>query len=142
MTSVGNGANGIVVGIVVALVLAYYYVAEVGQEVVVLHRWSPGGHPDRTRMWIVDRGKQSWIHHGTADAAWIKRLEDDPVVALERSGSTRSYRAAPDPEAHALVHQLMGEKYGAIVRALDTSSEQCAVMPVRLEAIRDGSADG
>ena len=124
-------------GLVVATALGLYALAELGQEVVVLHRWSPGGKPDPTRIWIVDQGGQSWIHHGTPDAAWIQRLEENPLVSLERSGATREYRATPDSEAHARVHELVGEKYGRIVRALTTSPDSCAVLPVRLELIED-----
>lgn len=125
----------VIAGIVAALALAYFVVAEFGQEVVVLHRWNPDGEPDRTRLWIVDQGQQSWIHHGPADASWIARLATDPVVQLERSGELRSYRAAPDLDSHERVHQLMGEKYGAVVRALGATAEGCQVMAVRLELI-------
>lgn len=134
MPRVAKLTAAIALGLVVVAFLGLYAIAELGQEVVVLHRYEPGGEPSRVRVWIVDEGKLSWVHHGEADAPWILRLADDPVVSLDRAGVTSTYRATPNPEAHALVHRLVGEKYGRIARAMAQSPEDCPIGPVRLES--------
>ena len=120
----------------VAYALAHLALIEVGREVVVLHKWTPGGAVHRTRLWIVDDGPCSWLHHGHADSPWIGRLESDPIITIERGGQTRRYHAARDPESHERVHQLLREKYGIAdwwVRFVTGGTERCRAVPVRLE---------
>jgi hypothetical protein len=138
----------IVVGVCVAYVLAHLALIEVGREVVVVHEPTPSGAVHRARLWIVDDGRYSWIHPGNANARWwVRNMDANPIVEVERGGETRRYRAAPDPEAHARVHQLLREKYGVAdmwVRFLagtDTRSglltrgEKCKTVPIRLEPV-------
>jgi hypothetical protein len=128
----------IVLGLCVAYAAAHLALIEVGREVVVLHKWTPGGAVHRTRIWIVDEGRYSWLHHGYADSEWIRRLAADPIVTIERGGKARQYRAIPDPESHQRVHHLLREKYGSAdrwVRFVSGGTEQCAAVPVRLEPV-------
>ena len=131
-------AAAIVVGLCVAYVAAHLALIEVGREVVVLHKWTTGGVVNRTRLWIVDEGRYSWLHHGYADSEWIRRLATDPIVTIERGGTARQYRAMPDPESHQRVHHLLREKYGVAdrwVRFVTGGTERCRAVPVRLEPV-------
>lgn len=138
----------IVIGVCAAYVLAHLALIEVGREVVVVHEPTPKGGTHRARLWIVDDGRYSWIHPGNATAAWwIQNMDAHPVIDIERSRQTLRYRAQPDPEAHAKVHQLMREKYdiadwwvrflvGTDIQAgLFTFGEKCKTIPIRLERV-------
>lgn len=131
-------AAAIVLGLCVAYAAAHLALIEVGREVVVLQKWTPGGAVNKTRLWIVDGGRYSWLHHGDADSGWIRRLAADPIVTIERGGRTQQYRAIPDPESHQRVHDLLREKYGIAdrwVRFVTGGTEQCPAVPVRLEPV-------
>jgi hypothetical protein len=128
----------IAIGLVAAYAVAHLALIEIGREIVVLHRWTSGGDIRMTRLWIVDDGAAAWLHHGYPGSEWITRLEQDPVVTIERGGVTRRYRATPDPGPHDRVHQLLREKYGFAdwwVRFVSRSLEHCPALPVRLEPI-------
>ncbi len=138
---------GIVVGVCVAYVLAHLALIEVGREVVVVSEPTPTGGVRKARLWFVDEGRYAWIHPGNANARWwIQHMDANPIIEVYRGGESRRYRAMPDPEAHARVHQLLREKYGIAdmwVRFLagsDTQSglltgEKCKTIPIRLEPI-------
>ena len=117
---------------------------EIGQEVVVLHKRAGDGPPSMTRLWIVDDGEYAWLHHGYADTAWIRQLEAEPIVEIDRGGETLQYRALLDPAADPKVHRLLREKYGLADRLVrfwagtDTETgfvtgRTCLAVPVRLE---------
>lgn len=140
------GAAAILVGLCVAYMVTHLALIEIGQEIVVLHKRTGDGALRNTRLWIVDDGEYAWLHHGYADADWIRRLEADPVVAVDRGGETRRYRAFAVPEADAKVHQLLREKYGLADRLVrlwvGTDSDSglvtgvtCKAVPVRLERL-------
>jgi hypothetical protein len=131
-------AAAIVLGLCVAYAAAHLALIEVGREVVVLHKWTADGTEHNTRLWIVDEGRYSWLHHGYADSEWIRRLATDPIVTIERDGRTRQYRAIPDPESHQRVHELLRQKYGIAdwwVRFVTGGTEHCPAVPVRLELV-------
>ena len=136
----------LVAGVCAAAVLAHLAMIEVGREVVVVHEPTPTGGVHKARLWIVDDGRYSWIHPGNANAQWwIRHMDAHPIVEIERGGEIRRYRALPDPEAHARVHQLLREKYGVadwwvrFLEGTDTRSglltwgERCKTVPIRLE---------
>jgi hypothetical protein len=135
----------IVAGLCVAAALAHLALIEVGREVVVVHEPTPTGGVRKARLWIVDEGRHSWIHPGSANAQWwVRHMDANPIVEVERGGQTRRYRATPDPEAHAKVHKLLREKYGVADRwvrflaGTDTQSgfltgQPCTTVPIRLE---------
>jgi hypothetical protein len=137
----------IVAGVGVACVLAHLALIEVGREVVVVHEPTPTGGVRKARLWIVDEGPYSWIHPGSANARWwVQHMDANPIVEIDRGGETRRYRATPDPQADARIHQLLREKYGVAdmwVRFLtgsDTSAglltgEKCKTVPIRLERV-------
>jgi hypothetical protein len=136
------------VGVCVAYVLAHLALIEVGREVVVVHQPTPAGTTYKTRLWIVDDGPYSWIHPGSANARWwVRNMDANPIVKIDRDGKTRQYRAVPDPTAHAKVHRLLRQKYGIAdqwVRFLAgtdtrdgllTWGEPCKTVPIRLEPV-------
>jgi hypothetical protein len=138
--------TGIVVGVCAAYVLAHLALIEVGREVVVVYEPTPKGGVHKARLWIVDDGRYFWIHPGSANAQWwIQHMDANAIVEIERGGETMRYRAQPDPEAHAKVHQLLRQKYGVAdmwVRFLEGSDTQsglltfgakCKTVPIRLE---------
>ena len=114
------------------LLLAHFALIEVGREVATLRTPRPGGSWQETRLWIVDDGASAWLH--SAGAAWAKRFEGNPVVEVERKGTTRRYRATPVPGPHPEVHRLLREKYGIAdrwVRFIGPDDE--TVLAVRLD---------
>ena len=139
-------AMAIVAGLVVSYMAIHLALIEVGQEIVVLHRWGSDAEVSETRLWIVDARGSTWLHHGWADSAWIRRLETDPVVTVERGGAGRQYRGSLDPGAEAEVHGLLRDKYGLADRLVrfwwgthtDTgllTGETCKAVPIRLDLI-------
>lgn len=136
----------IVLGVCATYALAHLALIEVGREVVVVYEPTPTGAVHKARLWIVDDGPYSWIHPGNANARWwIRHMDANPIVEIDRGGETRRYRAQPDPEAHARVHQLLRERYGVADRwvrflvgtdahsGLLTWGEKCKTVPIRLE---------
>jgi hypothetical protein len=137
---------GILAGICVAYIAIHLALIEIGKDIVVLHKPTGDGSLTRARLWIVEEGGRTWLHHGYADSAWIQALETDPVVAIERGGETLKYRATPDPAADPQVHRLLRKKYGLADRLVrfwagtDTdpgvaTGGTCRAVPVRLEPL-------
>ena len=136
-----------VAGVFVVYVLAHLALIEVGREVAVVYEPTPTGAVHKARLWIVDEGPYSWIHPGNANAQWwVRHMDAHPIVEIDRGGVIRRYRAQPDPEAHAKVHQLLREKYGVadmwvrLLAGTDTQSglltgEKCKTVPIRLEPV-------
>jgi hypothetical protein len=135
-----------VLGLFLLYAAVHLTLIEVGQEIVVLHKPNPEGPPSRARLWIVDGGGHTWLHHGYAGSYWIQRLAEDPVVKIERGGETLEYRATPDTASDPEVHRLMREKYGFADRLVrfwsGTNTEAgfatrrlCDAVPVRLERL-------
>ena len=132
----------VVLCVCVAAVAAHMALIEIGRDVVVLHKWTAAGNTHRTRLWIVDEGDHSWLHHAFADSEWFQHLATDPIVTLERDGVVRHYRATPDPQSHDKVHELLRAKYGlanAWVRLLAGDAQHCNAIPVRLDPVQGGS---
>ena len=127
---------GTAIFVVVAMLLVLGHLAfiEIGHEVVTLRTQGPGGTWQQTRLWIVDDGGSSWLHSG--GAAWSKRFEGDPVVAVERRGQILRYRAHAVPGSHPQVDRLLREKYGLAdrwVRFISPDNDQ--TVAVRLDPL-------
>jgi general stress protein 26 len=107
---------------------------EAGREVVVLHTQDAEGATLKTRLWIVDDGEHAWIH-GNKDSAWMRNLEVNPIVEVERGGERQQYRAVPVPGPHQNIHELLREKYGIAdwwVRFVSNDEDAVPVRLVRL----------
>jgi hypothetical protein len=138
-----------IVGVCVAFVFAHLALIEVGREVVVVYEPTPTGEVRKARLWIVDETPDSWIHPGNASAQWwVQHMDENPIVEIYRHRKIQRYRATPDPQAHAKVHQLLHEKYGVAdlwVRFLtgsDTGAgliggKKCTTVAIRLEHAAD-----
>lgn len=88
----------IIVGLCVAYPFAHLALIEVGREVVVVHEATPKGVVHKARLWIVDDGLYSWIHPGNANAQWwIRHVDANPIVEIERGGETRPTERDPIP---------------------------------------------
>lgn len=143
-------ALGILLGIPVAYAAFHMALIEIGQDVVVLHKWKGPGKTSRSRLWIVSDGEHQWIHHGYADSPWIRHLAVDPIVEIERHGKVYRYRGTPDPAADPKVHRLLRAKYGfadVLVRFWAGTDSQvgvatrktCTAIPMRLDPVEPGS---
>lgn len=113
-------------------VLAHFAFIEIGREVATLRTPLPDGTWKATRLWVVDDGGSAWLH--SAGAEWIARFAGDPIVELERDGTTRRYRAHAIPGPHPRIHELLREKYGLAdrwVRFLGPDDDETVV--VRLD---------
>jgi hypothetical protein len=128
----------LLLGITIVLALAALAVVghlafiEIGREVVTLRTPRPDGSWQETRLWIVDDGGSAWLHSAGAD--WAQRFVGDPVVEVERGGTTLRYRAHPVPGPHPRIHALLREKYGLAdrwVRFIGPDNED--VLVVRLD---------
>jgi hypothetical protein len=139
---------GTVVGVCVVYILTHVALIEIGREVVVVYEPTPTGQVHKARLWIVDDGRYAWIHPGSANAQWwVRHMDANSIVEIDRGGERRRYRAIPDPDAHTRVHQLLREKYGVAdmwVRYLagtDTQSglltwgKKCQTVPIRVEPV-------
>jgi hypothetical protein len=120
--------------VVVVLLMTHVALIEVGREVVTIHVPRAGASTLSRRLWIVDDGASSWLHSAGAD--WREALAGNPVVELERGGTTRRFRATPVPGPHPALHRLLREKYGLVdrwVRFLGPDDD--AVLAVRLDPL-------
>jgi hypothetical protein len=120
------------VGLFIAIV---YAASELGGEVVTLSKPIADGEHRSVRVWIVDRGDQAWIEHGSSSDYWIQKLPEQPVLKLIRGGKVISYTAVIDAPAHDLYHQLRAGKYALadrVIQMLTGSSDECMSVPVRL----------
>ncbi len=135
---------GLVVGLLLAVVGVFYAASELGGDVVVLHKTLEDGSVKETRIWIVSNEDGTWIEHGHPEAHFIQRLDQDPVITLEREGVARQYNATPDTNAHKLFHTLRAEQYGiadSVVTLVTGDGESCPRLPVRVELIEGETTD-
>jgi hypothetical protein len=114
-------------------VAAHFAAIEWGREAVTLRTQRADGTWQSVRLGAVDAAGAVWVHSGGAD--WLPRFAN-PVVELERGGTTRRHRATPMPGPHARVHELLRAKYGWAdrwVRFLGPDDETVCV--VRLDPL-------
>ncbi len=126
----------VILGVPILFIALVYAASELGGEVVTLSRSEANGEVSQVRVWIVDDGGKAWVEHGAPDAHWILQLSEVPQVVLTRNGEDTTYIGTPDPDAHALYHQLRRAKYGVadqIVGIMGPGAEDCDGVPVRLE---------
>ncbi|MBT3427880.1 MAG: hypothetical protein HOL98_18455 [Gammaproteobacteria bacterium] len=125
------GAAGLFIAIV-------YAASELGGEVVTLIKPIADGETRSVRVWIVDRGDQSWIEHGSSGDFWLEKVSRQAELKLIREGRVASYTAVIDAPAHDLYHQLRARKYTVADRVIQTltgRSDECTSLPVRLMPI-------
>ena len=121
--------------LLVALFFATIFAAsELGGENVVLH--THDGTAERTtHLWVVDDGGFAWLRAGVPSSGWLKRIEANPDVTVERAGVTQHFRAVPvrEPVTRDRIHALMREKYPFADRLISVIRDPNGSVPVRLE---------
>jgi hypothetical protein len=122
----------------VILVLAFggaiYGASELGGEVVTLHTHD-GPKEVATRLWVVEDGGFLYLRAGDPGSRWLRRIQTDPEIVVERDGVATRYRGVPvldDPEQPARIHALMREKYGFADRIVSVLGDRSLSVPVRL----------
>lgn len=122
-------------GVVGLFVVIVYAASELGGEVVTLIKPTSEGEYNSVRVWVVDRGDQAWIEHGSRGDFWLEKLADQPELKMIRQGKAIYYSAVIDAPAHDLYHQLRSEKYplaDRIIQTMTGSSDDCTGLPIRL----------
>jgi hypothetical protein len=124
--------------LVVVLVAGFFgavmLASEYGGEVVVLH--TKDGDADKTtHLWVVDDAGFAWLRAGTPGSGWLKRIEANPDVTVERGGQTYHFRAVPvrEPVVRDRIHALMREHYPLADRLISVMRDGNDSVAVRLE---------
>jgi hypothetical protein len=132
--------SGVVLGVLLGLAALEYVASESG-EVVVLRTRDTGGAAHETRLWVVDHDGSAWLRAGNPSGGWFARLEENPVVELERRHETLAFRAVPEPEARDAINELMQEKYGWADSYVSFFFPRAKKVPVRLVPVTASRAD-
>ncbi len=89
-------------------------VALEGREVVVLRTQAADESERATRTWIADADGAAWIEAATPERPFLRDLEREPTLVLDRHGRAQRCRAsvAPNPDGHTRIRDLLAAKYG------------------------------
>jgi hypothetical protein len=129
-------------GAVVLIVLVAGFIglamvgAELGGEVIIVHTHTPNGEK-RTHLWVVDDAGFAWLRGSRPVSGWLARIDQNPIVLVERGGRLIRYRAVPvrQPLVRDRIHALMREKYGMADRLVSVLRDPAQSVPVRLEPL-------
>lgn len=128
--------------VLMALGVGIFGVSELGGEIVTLETHTPDGDSS-TRIWVVDDAGRAWLRAGTPDNGWLKRIDANPDVSVERNGEPTRYKAVPvrdDPALRDRIHQLMRDKYTWADRIVSLMRDGSSSVPIRLDPIEPGGA--
>ncbi|HTO54814.1 MAG TPA: hypothetical protein VMR50_15620 [Myxococcota bacterium] len=120
----------------ILFVCVIFGASEFGGELVTLH--THDGAADRTtHLWVVDDVGFQWLRAGVPSSGWLKRIEADPDVTVERKGQSAHYHAVPihDPVTRDRIHALMREKYAWADKLVSAIRDPNGSVPVRLEPL-------
>jgi hypothetical protein len=122
----------------VVLVIAFAAVtlfALEGREVVVLRTRDAAGGERATRTWIADAAGAAWIEAATPERPFLRDLEREPALFLDRHGRPQRCRTsvAPNPEGHARIRALLATKYGWADRWIAMVADTQRSLAVRLD---------
>ena len=122
-------------GLVVLVGGGIFAASELGGEVAVLTTRDAAGKPHSTRVWVVDDGGFTWLRAGQSGSQWLKRLEAEPRVQLERGGSLSNFRATPVRQADARdrLNAQLAAKYGWADSLIGLTHDGGESIAVRLE---------
>lgn len=121
------------VGALVALfvvVMAGSMIASESGEVVVLRTPEPA---TETRLWVVDEAGAQWLRAGSPQSSWLRAIQTNAAVEVERDGKNASYTAVPDAASRDRINALFATKYGwadAYIAALFGRDD---ATPIRLD---------
>jgi hypothetical protein len=131
---------GIVLALAAGFLASVFLASEAGPEIVVLRSVDAAGATVETRLWVVDEGGSAWLRSGAPGSGWLRRIEANPRVALERGGRTTRMRAVPvrDPAVRDRIHVLMREKYGFADAWISLIRDPAGSVAVRLDPAAGG----
>ena len=109
--------------------------SELGGEVAVLRTYDESDSAFETSVWIVDDGVGLWLRGGNPESSWVKRLETNPMVEIDRAGETLRYRAEIVPEQRERVERLMAENYGFANDIVGLIHDKDAIVPIMLDEL-------
>ena len=109
--------------------------SEFGGEVVTLHTHAANGADKTTHLWVVDDVGFAWLRAGVPTSAWLRRIEANPDVTIERGGQLEHFKAVPvrEPAVRNRIHELMRQKYAWSDRIAGLLRSPDGSVPVRLE---------
>jgi hypothetical protein len=110
-------------------------------EVVTLTTTDADGHRFETELWITDYAGHLYVR-GAPNRAWVKRLQQQPLVELEGAGRSGSYQARTvrDAAVVAAVEASMQAKYGAVELVAETVFEPREPLAIRLDPVDDAAS--
>lgn len=127
----------LVVLLVVAFFAAVFIASEFGGEVVIL-RTHDGDAEKTTHLWVVDDAGFAWLRAGTPGSGWLKRIDANPDVVVERGGQTYHFKAIAvrEPVVRDRIHALMREKYSIADRLISVMRDANGSVAVRLQPLQ------
>ena len=133
-------ALGAVAVVVLGSIAALTFEALEGGEVVELVTYTPQGRERRTRLWIADEGRWSWIEAATPERAFLRDIAREPHVDVWRGGLRLRMRAEVVPGAggHARIRRLLRAKYGWADEWVGLFQDTSRSLAVRLSLLRPG----
>ena len=119
-------------------------VALEGREVVVLRTHAADGSARATRTWIADADGAAWIEAAMPERPFLRDLEREPTLTLDRHGQPQRCRAsvAPNPEGHTRIRDLLAAKYGWADCWIALLADTERSLAVRLECQAAGAHAG
>ena len=125
-------------GPVVALALAGATVtlfALEGREVVVVRTRDAAGGERATRTWIADTEGTAWIEAANPERPFVRDLEREPTLVLDRRGRPQHCRTsiAPNPTGHERIRDLLAAKYGWADRWIGLIADTRRSLAIRLD---------
>jgi hypothetical protein len=124
----------LVVVLAIGFVAAVFIASEYGGEVVVL-RTHEGAAEKVTHLWVVDDAGFAWLRAGEPGSGWLKRIDANPDVTVERGGQSYHFKAVPvrEPAVRDRIHALMRDKYPLADRLISVLRDPNGSVPVRLQ---------
>lgn len=132
----------VVLAVSLALGIGVMSASELGGEIVTLHTTTPDGEAE-TRIWVVDDMGHAWLRAGTPGNGWLRRIDANPDVVVERAGLSTRFRAVPvrdDPTLRDRIHELMAQKYTWADRVVSLMRDGSKSVPIRLDPVVSGEA--
>ncbi len=128
--------GGILVAAALLFVISVLAASEGGAEIVTLTTVESDGSELTTRLWIVDDGGVAWLRSGMPDSRWLRQIESNSGVIVERGDEAIRHRAVPvrDSKVRDRIHSLMRDKYGWADRWISLIRDGTQSVAVRLES--------
>lgn len=106
-----------------------------GNEVAVLQTVDVRGGVQSTRVWVADDVGAAWVEAANPDRPFLRALEQNPRVTVQRDGTSLICRATvlPNPEGHARIRRLLAAKYGWADRWVGLLTDTSGSLAVRLD---------